>query len=161
MIQSVSFLLLLTAFLAGCSSTPETEPEEKTYSEETNRAFELIERGYNAPPLKKAPAPNPAPQIGEPPSSDAVTSRTTKKSFERPSIPTAKAGRSGKKSEKLIELNQNLAFYCMKHRNNPVFKNDEKKCMDHVNRVLADCQKRTPDVHAMLLSCVKKRLGKI
>lgn len=138
----------------GCS-TSETEQNEtqKTYSEETNRAFEMIERGYPKWEEQKKEAPRPvAPQYVQPHKERTIP---LKKSLPNgPSVTSAP-----KMSDKLVELNQNLAFYCMKHRKDAVFKNDEKKCMDYVGRMLNQCQNQFPKSHSRLLACVKKKLN--
>lgn len=158
-----SLFLLITLFVLASCSTAESEREEeelrqKNYSDETNRAFEMIERGYSRPPVKKASPYNP-PQVEQ-----TVTEKYTpppKTTAPRSPVAPARSARAlpeKKFSEKLVELNQNLAFYCMKHRKDPVFKNDEKKCMDHVNGILQQCQKQH-STHSKLLKCVKKKLN--
>lgn len=153
-------LVCTTAFLLGSCSTDEKniEEEKKVYSAETNRAFEMIERGYNAPPLKKAPVSIAPPQVQrkvvETPRRETVYEK------EKVDTPSVKPVESKKRqSDKIIELNQNLAFYCMKHRKDPVFKNDEKKCMDHVERILDNCEKSSSGNDSKTLSCVKSRLS--
>jgi hypothetical protein len=157
-----SALVLLTAFLlGGCSTTEEKKVEKKAYSAETNRAFEMIERGYNAPPLRAAPVAVTPPQVQR---QRPIVSKTiaTTPVIETPNVvaPVIKTTPPKKRqSDKIIELNQNLAFYCMKHRKDPVFNNDEKKCMDHVERILTDCEKRSSNNDSKTLNCVKNRLS--
>ena len=146
---------LLFLLISGCASEQKEEPAEKVYSDETNRAFEMIERGYNAPPLRKAPTQMQAPQIAAPTHSEKPRPRKNKPTV----TPPPAAASNGKMSDKLIELNQNLAFYCMKHRKNPTFNNDEKKCMDYVGKILNNCQETSAQVHSKLLACVKKKLN--
>ncbi|MBC7430077.1 MAG: hypothetical protein H7336_15790, partial [Bacteriovorax sp.] len=55
---------LCLIFVAGCSSNEE-KPEPKTYSDDTNRAFDMIERGGSYYIKKPAPAVA-APQIQAP-----------------------------------------------------------------------------------------------
>lgn len=150
------FLVLL--IIGGCASEQKEETSEKVYSDETNRTFEMIERGYNAPPLRKAPTQMAAPQVTAPTHYEKPEPR--KKKITSPSATAAAPSKSSNKMpEKLIELNQNLAFYCMKHRKNPTFNNDEKKCMDYVGKILDNCQEISAQVHSKLLACVKKKLN--
>lgn len=69
-----------------------------------------------------------------------------------------KTKKSAQMDERLIEINQNLAFYCMKHRKDPRFGDSEERCMSFVNKSLEDCQKvhKTPD--KKLLSCIQTKL---
>nr|BDT28856.1 DUF3139 domain-containing protein [Bacteriovorax sp. HI3] len=69
-----------------------------------------------------------------------------------------KTKKSAPMDERLIEINQNLAFYCMKHRKDARFGDSEEKCMAFVNQSLEDCQRvhKTPD--KKLLSCIQTKL---
>lgn len=155
MIRFLFLVLVIASLAVSCSSTEEkSETKEKVYSEETNRAFEMIERGYNPQPIKKAPVSINPPQVSRP--IVEAQNRETKKVVTKVKPVESK----GKTSDKIIELNQNLAFYCMKHSKDPIFKNDEKRCMDHVERILESCQKRSSNNDSKTLSCVKNRLGR-
>lgn len=177
------FLLLVVS----CASNETTTPP-KTYSEDTNRAFEMIERGGSYY-LKKAPV-SPAPPQIEAPRKRVVTPTPTEQPQpkEREEIvvdekinyqakPLTQEVRSNPKSEelvpvlrntqssskadeRLIEINQNLAFYCMKHRKNPAYGGDEAKCMKFVNKVMANCQKQHRIVNSKLLNCIQTKLKK-
>lgn len=167
MIQSFALVLLTAFVLGGCSTTEEKVEKKKVYSAETNRAFEMIERGYNAPPLRAAPVAVTPPQVQrqrpqEKPQDRPVERQVYERPVDTPSVvaPVTKSTPPKKRqSDKIIELNQNLAFYCMKHRKDPVFNNDEKKCMDHVERILNDCERRSSNNDSKTLSCVKNRLS--
>lgn len=157
-----NFQYLILLLVVSCASDKKVAAP-KNYSDDTNRAFEMIERGGSYY-LKKAPDYNPPPQIETP----------TRRRVERPAIreeividekinyqeepvsqkikqnpkteilkPVLKNTQSTSKAdERLIEINQNLAFYCMKHRKNPAYGGDEAKCMKHVNVVMSNCQKQ-------------------
>ena len=60
--------------------------------------------------------------------------------------------------ERLIEINQNLAFYCMKHRKDARFGDSEERCMSFVNQALSDCQKTHKTPNAKLLNCIQTKL---
>ncbi|MBC7430130.1 MAG: hypothetical protein H7336_16060, partial [Bacteriovorax sp.] len=75
-------------------------------------------------------------------------------------IPTTQTGKTknAKVDERLIEINQNLAFYCMKHRKDLAFGGDEAKCMSFVNHTMNACQKIHHIVNSKLLSCIQAKL---
>lgn len=60
--------------------------------------------------------------------------------------------------ERFIEINQNLAFYCMKHRKDARFGDSEERCMTFVNQQLQDCQKVHKTPNAKLLNCIQAKL---
>jgi len=158
MIRAIFLICITSLLIGGCSSTDDKPDVKKVYSEETNKAFELIERGYNPSPLKKAPVTFTAPQVQKPEENAVIKKPKLEKEKVTPKVKVVELKR--KESDKIIELNQNLAFYCMKHSKDPVFKNDEKKCMDHVERILKNCQQLSSNNDSKTLSCVKKRLGR-
>lgn len=182
------FLRLFTfiLFLSSCASEKKVE-QEKVYSAETNRAFEMIERGgylrkaptYNAPPqidqperspkrTVKRPAPPPTPLAQE--SKVETTSEGNREeeiftidekiNYQEKSSPPPKGVSSKKTDERLIEINQNLAFYCMKHRKNPAYGGDEAKCLKFVEKVQKNCQAKNPQVNSKLLNCIRSGLKK-
>lgn len=179
------YLFLLV--LVSCASN-EKPSAPKTYSEDTNRAFEMIERGGSYY-LRKAPTQAPPPQIEAPKKRvQAAPTPIEKEKAEEPreeividekinyqakpltpevrSAPKAEeiqpvlrnTQSSSKADERLIEINQNLAFYCMKHRKDPAYGGDEEKCMKFVNKVMIACQKQHRIVNSKLLNCIQKRL---
>ena len=175
------FQYLLLFLVVSCASNEKPVPK-KTYSADTNRAFEMIERGGY---LKKAPTYNPPPQIEAPAKrrvqvQEAAPAREeividekinyqakplTQEIRSNPKTevlkPVLKNTQSTSKAdERLIEINQNLAFYCMKHRKNPAYGGDEEKCMKHVNAVMSSCQKQHRIVNSKLLNCIQKKLKK-
>lgn len=149
-----TLLIIALPVLYGCLTTENDRSDTpKTYSEETNRAFEMIERGYPKWEEQKKESPRlAAPQYVQP-SKERINPINK-------SLPTDQSTTSAPKvPARLVELNQNLAFYCMKHRKDAVFKNNEKKCMDYVGRTLNQCQSKYPQSHSRLLTCVKKKLN--
>jgi hypothetical protein len=177
--KKISYYILTLATLISCAST-EKKPEPKVYSEDTNRAFEMIERGY----LKKAQPSPQAPQI------EAPVRRAPKKVVQAPpperddeiftidekinySEEKLEPGASSKPTdrvidtpapkrvdERLIEINQNLAFYCMKHRKDPIYGGDEAKCLKFVTKVQKSCQNQHRIVNSKLLNCIRSGLKK-
>jgi hypothetical protein len=153
MIKNFSYLSLLSCLLLLASCASETKkPEVKTYSADTNRAFEMIERGTY---LKQAPSDAPPPQIEAPkkpvkknqPAEEVVIEE--KKSATHP---------NSKVEERLIEINQNLAFYCMKHRKDAVYGGDEEKCLKFVKKVQSSCQNKHRLVNSKLVHCIRTGL---
>ena len=174
------FQYLFLALVVSCASN-EKPAAPKTYSDDTNRAFEMIERGgsyylkkapvYNAPPQIEAPvkrrvqAPEPREEIVIDEKINYQAKPLTKEIRENPKTevlkPVLKNTQSTSKAdERLIEINQNLAFYCMKHRKSPAYGGNEAKCMKHVNAVMGHCQKQHRIVNSKLLNCIQKKLKK-
>ena len=174
------FIYLIFIFIVSCASNQEVVPQ-KNYSEDTNRTFEMIERGGSYY-LKKAPEYNPPPKIttstkrrvqepiareefeieekinyqAEPLTQEIRTEPPTE--FLQPT--SKKTQFNSKTDERLIEINQNLAFYCMKHRKKLAYGGDENKCMKYVNTIMDNCQKKHLIVNSKLLNCIQKKLKK-
>jgi hypothetical protein len=178
--KKIFFKLLTLALIASCASN-EQKPVEKTYSADTNRAFEMIERGY----LKKAPISAPAPQIESPvrkapkkiipapeptESSDEIFTIDEKINYNEEKLPAEHSKKPvdrvidspapKKVDERLVEINQNLAFYCMKHRKDPAYGGDEAKCLKFVTKVQKSCQNQHRIVNSKLLNCIRSGLKK-
>lgn len=145
-ILSVCVLLLTTA----CSSTPQYENglRSRVYSNSTEREFEAIEKND----FKTAPTYR-------------STIKTPKSSNETPSpkILSPKIAPSQrlsvKNEERLQEINQQLAFFCMKHRKDPAFLNEEK-CLQFTKKALEACEKKHQIINSVMLNCVKQQLKK-
>lgn len=158
------FLIVGLLFLGACA-TEEKQEEPKTYSPDTNRAFEMIERGGSyylkqapktqAPPQVEAPAPKRVVKKVEPEIKEDIVI-DDQINYQEKAAPTPKV--AAKVDERLIEINQHLAFYCMKHRSDATFGGDESACLRHVNKVQKDCQKKHRIVNSKLLSCIKTGL---
>ena len=181
---SLTFILVLTS-----CATEKKVVQEKTYSADTNRAFEMIERGgylrkaptYNAPPQieqRRTAKPVPVKEIREfeearvvPQKEEEIFTIDEKINYEEKSTPSPIPQAPQKKAqpkimqpkitdERLIEINQNLAFYCMKHRKNPAYGGDEAKCLKFVEKVQKNCQASHPVVNSKLLNCIRAGLKK-
>ena len=151
------FLSLCLILFSACSSNEE-KTKTKKYSDDTNRAFEMIERGGSYY-LKKAPVQSvPVPQISAPQASSIPEKRRKVQPLISPVESVKKS--SPKTDERLIEINQNLAFYCMKHRKDPRYGGDEARCMTFVNKTMSDCQKLHTNVNSKLLNCIQTKLKK-
>jgi hypothetical protein len=69
-------------------------------------------------------------------------------------------GKTRKSNESLIEINQHLAFYCMKKSKNPSQNLDDSKCQSYVNSVMKNCQSLYPNLGKKLITCIKSKLKK-
>lgn len=69
-----------------------------------------------------------------------------------------KTTKSAPTDERLIEINQNLAFYCMKHRKDVRFQGSEERCMSFVNSALENCQRTHKVPNKKLLGCIQNKL---
>jgi hypothetical protein len=144
----------LTIFIVSCSSEPINEHRPKQYSDSTQRQFEAIEKNdYQINP-PSVPQPKPLPKVVSP--SKEVTPEKPKEvildSFELSQL-------SAKNQERLQEINQNLAFYCMKHRKDRIFK-DEEECLAFTKNVLKSCEKKHRLINTVMVNCIKEKLKK-
>jgi PBP1b-binding outer membrane lipoprotein LpoB len=160
--QILSFMTL--AFLVvSCSSEPKTQPEQKAYSSDTQKEFEAIEKNdlRTNPPYRSTikQAPRPPVVIKE-------TPREKQKEVikETPGTsPTTEAADvsqlSAKNQERLQEINQNLAFFCMKHRKDKIFQ-DEEHCLAYTKKILKACEKKHKLINTVMVNCIKDQLKK-
>lgn len=145
--------------LAVSCSTETPERQTKTYSPSTEREFEAIEKRdthaaptyQNKSPSKLNPRPNP------PKEKIAAPAEIAKPAPSTEIAPNDKL--SAKNQERLQEINQNLAFFCMKHRKDPAFQ-DEDKCLSFTKKVLLSCEKKHQIINTVMVNCIKDRLKK-
>lgn len=137
-------LFLCLIFIISCStSTEEDQTAKKQHSEETNRAFSMIEN--NGSYRRKVEPSKKQSSIPSPPLVKKVTIKKRKNQLPE---------------SVMIEINQNLAFYCMQHRKSKRFGGNEEKCMSYVNKTLEECQQKSESSHHKLLKCIKTGLKK-
>lgn len=152
-------LMAILYFVASCSTVQSPQTVEKTYSDETLREFEAIEKND----LRTSPASRPV-----------VTKPTPKSTIQFKAIPTEKhkaanpvlsidttdlSQLSAKNQERLQEINQNLAFFCMKHRKDSIFQ-DQEQCLAFTKKVLEACEKKHKLINTVMVNCIKVRLKK-
>ena len=150
----------IAIFFVSCSSTPTTDVDQKTYSSSTQKEFEAIEKNdtYSNPPNHTSvkPTNRPSPIIKEVP--------RAKNKENQPPTPTAEISETGqlnsKNQERLLEINQNLAFFCMKHRKSTLFQ-DEEHCLRFTKKILIFCEKKHKLINTVMVNCIKSRLKKI
>lgn len=138
-------LFLSLLFLSACAHE-ETKPSEKNYSASTQKEFGQIERGE----VKRSSIP---------PAHDLQ-----KRTVKRPAVTTKEPVEmnpseqvSPKAQERLQEINQNLAFYCMKHRKEF---SSEQSCLKFTQTVLNACEKKHKLINTVMVNCIKVRLKK-
>lgn len=162
--KAVSLTALSLLLLGGCASTEKTPaPVQKTYSAETERTFEEIEReqvletyrrmrqesweerqverereqergeyrSIRPRAIRNRPAPTPAPR------------RVSKK--------------SGNPEEIQVEIEQNMALFCMKVSGNGRFENDND-CQAYTQNVLFECSSKHEEDDKSRVGCVKGSL---
>lgn len=155
LLLSVLCALVLVS-LSSCS-TQETvlEPQKKTYSPSTEKEFQEIEKSEVR--LRSVP---PAHDLQHPAAKKAKES-IAKKVEEPKEVPklTPKTIVSSHSEERLQEINQNLAFYCMKHRSDGWFSSEEH-CLKFTKKVLNECEKKHKLINKVMVNCIKDRLKK-
>lgn len=135
--------LLLGGAILSCSTGSNPKAKQKSYSNNTQKEFEAIEK-YNlhSKPLSGL---------------KATATSIPLSSVEQETVDVSQL--NAKNQERLQEINQNLAFYCMKHRKDFAFK-DEKHCLAYTSQILASCEKKHKLINTIMLNCIKERLKK-
>lgn len=133
-------LIFTLIFLSGCSMIKtEKLKKEKSYTDSTEREFEILEGGNGLRPTSEKLLPPIIPAHKEP--------------------KVNKIEQHGKVNDpRILELNQNLSIYCMKSKRRERFKSDEA-CADFVNNSLKNCEKKHRLVNRTLINCVKHTLN--
>lgn len=145
-------LLLTSILLLGGCATNESKDSTKTYSPATQREFEKIEKGD----VQKANLP-PAHDIQRQQSKRPKEVQETPKKV--PVQLNTDANLSSKGQERLQEINQNLAFYCMKHRTDGTFSSEEQ-CLKFTKKILKQCEKKHKLINTVMVNCIKDQLKK-
>jgi len=158
---TLPFFLALFFSLVSCSHHAQDKmvSPEKIYSASTQREFETIEKGD----IQKKSIPN-AHEIHHQQSlpSRPLPQKEAKINPPAP-IESPKLSPDGpltiRNQERLQEINQNLAFFCMKHRNERAFSSEEQ-CLRFTKRVLKACEKKHKLINTVMVNCIKDRLKK-
>lgn len=158
-------LCLLSAalfFAWGCSSTREEKvvPTPKTYSAETEKTFEEIEREQVIETYRRLRWENW--QEREQERESQITRPRARKIIPKPApAPAApkKAARkqSGNPEEIQVEIEQNMAIFCMKMSGNARF-SDESDCSAFTQNVLFECSSKFDEADRAKVGCVKAAL---
>ncbi|MGZ3807682.1 MAG: hypothetical protein ACXVCE_06315 [Bacteriovorax sp.] len=162
-------LVLTLILIAGCSTestnTAQKKQTTKIYSASTQREFEEIEKtDVLHPSAAKQNRPAQKTTISPKEMNREMSKELPKKmpkEIEAPTSPelVAMSKLSTKNQERLQEINQNLAFYCMKHRKDPSFLSEEK-CLAFTQKVLDSCEKKHKLIYTVMVNCIKQRLKK-
>ena len=163
-ISQIIYLGLILIFIESCSSAPEIRPEQNTYSPSTQKAFETIEKTDLHPTQTISQKNRPAPRISS--VSKSSLREKPKEVLKETSVAPILSNDttdirklSAKNQERLQEINQNLIFFCMKHRKDPAFQNEER-CMAFTKKILARCEKKHKLINTVMVNCIKDRLKK-
>lgn len=143
-----SLLTFLIIFMTGCSTTPEGERSSEIYSDSTESEFRAIE-------LKDLERVNQRSEF-KPASKPIAVAPVPKKTISKARVATHL---NSKNTERLQEINQNLAIFCMKKKNSNAF-GTEDKCHQFTQNALKKCEKNNSAVNAGLLACIKSELKK-
>ena len=156
---SVIINALILAFVTSCSDTSLTtknandSEELKHYSSATNQEFQTIEKSDPIAPNYH----NPKKQVKASPV-QSVQDKISKQPIGEIQLVTDTT-LSTKNQERLQEINQNLAFYCMKHRKTKAFKNEDQ-CLLFTKKILNTCEKKHKIINTVMVNCIKDRLKK-
>lgn len=150
-------LLFLTAsimtILTSCSSEQQApKSAKKKYSSNTEKEFEQIERN-------DLQTPQYANVRWRDNNASMTRAKVTMKQKKIEPQIISNATLSEKNQERLQEINQNLTFFCMKHREDSNF-STEDKCLQFTKMVLDTCEKKHKTINAVMVSCIKERLKK-
>lgn len=154
--------ILTFLILVGCSSEPTIKSPAKTYSSSTEREFEMIEKNDLRvnPPYRSSVKPREKPAIvikeKEVPVRENLL-RIPPKTTVQSNTDTTQL--SAKNQERLQEINQNLAFFCMKHRKDHAFLNEDQ-CLAFTKKVLKSCEKKHKLINTVMVNCIKDQLKK-
>lgn len=156
-----SKLTLCLLFLVSCAGIERTTPKQsKTYSAETEKTFEEIEREQVLENYRKLRWENwqkrEAERERERRRANIYRPRTPKKvPTPRPSRVTPKAG--GNPEEIQVEIEQNMSIYCMKMGSSTRFEG-ENDCAAFTQNVLFECSSKYEEDDKRRVGCVKSSL---
>ncbi|MBC7539237.1 MAG: hypothetical protein H7281_10475 [Bacteriovorax sp.] len=162
-LPQILFFMAITIIAVSCSSEPKTKPVEKTYSSTTQKEFETIEKNdlRSNPPYRSSVKPTLRPPVVIKETAHQKQKEVVKETLTTPAISeTANVTQlNAKNQERLQEINQNLAFFCMKHRKDNDFQ-DEEHCLAFTKKVLIACEKKHKLINTVMVNCIKDRLKK-
>ncbi len=150
------FLFLLPLLFFSCASKEQAPAPKMTYSDETTRTFEEIEREqllqyYRDLRAKETVSPAPTrPRVSRPQTSKPANTSVNKPA---PKSPVQKAD----PEELQKEIEQNLVFFCMRHRQDSRFK-DESVCKEFTEKIYQECQEQFEADDRRLFNCIKPKL---
>lgn len=153
--------LVLLFSLVSCSHEEKAPVQEHAYSESTQREFEAIEKSDSTKSSRVPPAHDlhhlPGAQVQRK-TPELKTPAPVQPPVEQPKL-TTESALSSRNQERLQEINQNLAFFCMKHRNDRAFSSEEQ-CLKFTKNVLKTCEKKHKLINTVMVNCIKDHLKK-
>lgn len=151
-------LTALSLFLLGsCASTEKKPaPVKKTYSAETERTFEEIEREQVLETYRRMRLENWQERQAD---REREQKRGGYRKIKPKSAPTPRRvnKRSGNPEEIQVEIEQNMALFCMKVNGNGRFENDSD-CQAFTQNVLFECSSKHDEDDKGRVGCVKGSL---
>jgi hypothetical protein len=149
----------------SCSSTKTVESTAPQYSEETNRTFQEIERQqileyYRQLREREARGEHRTPP---PPTPQAIQRYQTQRPPRRPAPAPARPAHVRSSAiptnpeDQAREIEQNLTFYCMRHRNATRFR-EEGSCESFTTEVENKCRQQFAEDDRRLFNCVRQQL---
>ena len=150
------FLILLPLLFFSCASKDKTPVTKMTYSEETTRTFEEIEREQLLQYYRDLRAKETvSPRASKPRASRPQTSKPATISANKPAPKSAAQKADPEELQKEIE--QNLVFFCMRHRQDSRF-SDEAVCKEFTAKIYQECQEKFEADDRRLFNCIKPKL---
>jgi hypothetical protein len=149
MISKLTLSLVLSLLLFSCSHTE--KKSSKTYSDQTNSSFEDIERDNAINKYRQLRWENwNKKKKGKIKTIKPKKYTHKKRAKKKKIIPTDP-------NEQRIEIDQNLAFFCMEKRKDSRF-GPEGKCESFTNGILQKCEIKFSWNDRNLTKCVKSKL---
>ncbi|MDO9182696.1 MAG: hypothetical protein Q7U04_09820 [Bacteriovorax sp.] len=154
---------LFTLVIVSCSSESKKQVSEKAYSSNTQKEFEAIEKNdlRSNPPYRanQRPATRPPVVIKGPSHEKKIQKENASESMPQITEAIDTSNLSAKNQERMQEINQNLAFFCMKHRKDRAFQ-DEESCLAYTKKILVGCEKKHKLINTIMVNCIKEQLKK-
>lgn len=160
----ITIFITYAILLVSCSSVPKTEESKKSIIDNTKKEFESIEKTdlRTSPPHQTINKP-----VAKPPAQIKEVIKEKIKELVKESAgssiqnteSTDRSQLSAKNQERLQEINQNLSFFCMKHRKDKTFK-DEDHCLAFTKKVLKKCERKHKLINTIMVNCIKEHLKK-
>ena len=162
-LTQIIILVAIPVFIESCSSQQKKEAPKKSYSTKTQKEFESIEKTdlRRNPPTSINKVPT-RPSNGMKEAAHEKSREPIKEVVNKATVSSETndvSQLSTKNQERLQEINQNLAFYCMKHRKDANFQNEEQ-CLAFTKKVLLNCENKHKLINTVMVNCIKDQLKK-
>jgi hypothetical protein len=162
------FIFLAFLFLLTNCATKKVAPQQRSYTPEVEKEFNEIEndqkrvlnyyrtlRENNWKEYKKGKSWDNRPRRNGIKQVPAPQSQYLKK---QPVITEKPPLSPEQKEEVMIEIEQNMTYFCMKNRNSPQF-SEENSCQNYTQSILDTCNEKFPIYRDRSpINCVKNKL---